>query len=92
MLDTKKPQKGLHDGIETYKSKFLEVNNLFVKGALMKRIQNRQVYHETDFHKKHYELNFKEGKLKCFKYASDDIPEKFYHYTEIRACTELSEL
>ena len=42
----------------------MDFNYFGVKGHLFKKIENKKIYHNDDFHKKFYEINFFETKLK----------------------------
>ena len=60
----------------SFKSPDLDFNYFGVKGHLFKQIENKKVYHSQDFHKKFYEINFFDAKLKIFKELTDSKPKE----------------
>ena len=57
--DPKKPPLVVQkNGFKNYQSNTLMYDKFTVKGYLIKRIDNRKMFHTSNFHKRHFELNF----------------------------------
>jgi len=52
------PQSHVVDGIESYSSASMQYNTFLVKGNIMKQIENVKWYHTSNFHQKHFTINF----------------------------------
>ena len=54
----KMPESMVRDGFEEYKSAQLYFNHGNFRGHLMKRIENRKLYHKSNFHKRFFDLKY----------------------------------
>ena len=50
----------------------MKFNEAEVKGYLMKRIENRKLFHTSNFHRRHYQIDFKEAAILVRKVHPDD--------------------
>ena len=66
------------EGFIEYKSKTLMYSANTVKGYLIKRIENRKLFHTSNFHKRHFELHFDKKLIIIRKKENDDKIHKKY--------------
>ena len=73
-------------GYEEYKSKTLMYNKDTVKGQLIKRIENRKLFHGSNFHKRYFVLAFKQALIIIKKKDDDDPAHKKIPIQNLRRC------
>lgn len=82
------PQSHIVDGIESYSSASMQYNTLLVKGNIMKQIENVKWYHTSNFHQKHFTVNFT-GSLLQIRDKESDSEFKFIELCKLRSCTPI---
>ena len=73
-------------GYEEYKSKTLMYNRETVKGYLIKRIENRKLFHGSNFHKRFFELSFDRSLIIVKKQNGQDTEHKKIQISTLKRC------
>ena len=73
-------------GFEEYKSKTLMYNKDTVRGHLIKRIENRKLFHGSNFHKRFFVLAFKQALIIIKKKDDDDPAHKKIPIQNLKRC------
>ena len=74
-------------GGDNYESIAMKINYDTFRGYLMKRIDKREWYHTSNFHKRHFDVNFDRSIIVVKKLATDDTIHKRISLNTIRSCT-----
>ena len=78
--------QNIRKGIEEYESSTLKMNENTCKGFLMKRIDQRKLYHRSNFHKRFFDLRFSQAMI-LIKVGDVADAHKKIPIESIRACT-----
>ena len=62
-----------------------------VKGQLMKRIKKKGIFHQSNFHRRHFELNFSSGLIIVKKKENDITAHKKIPLDSLHSCTVAQE-
>ena len=74
-------------GIDEYESQTLQMSDNVCKGYLMKRIEQRKIYHRSNFHKRYFEFQFSRSIILVKQLAGDANDYKRIPIESIRACS-----
>ena len=87
----KKQMRATVEGVEIYKTEFLQVTKASMKGTVMKAIEKISVFHKSPYHKRYFLLEF--GQPYCYFYEkkTDSSFHKSHKQSEIVAAKILDD-
>ena len=77
--------------IEVYKSDHLQVSQNGIQGYIRKAIENKSVFHRTDYHKKYMKLEFSSPNFYFYEEVGSGIPSRTYLQADIISCEILDD-
>ena len=80
------------DGITEYQSDTLKFTRDDVQGFLMKRVDNKKIFHQSNFNKRYFILDFEKGKIIVKKGQKETQIHRTYDLSSIKTCTIATEI
>lgn len=77
--------------VQTYRSDQLQVSSQGIQGYIRKAIENKSLFHQTDYHKKYLKLDFASEYCHFFEELGSAIPSRSHLQSDIKSCEVLAD-